>query len=191
MCGVHLGPLYSISTSSVIQPYLQWFENAAARELFEFQDSASAVSKEYTKALGMVLENGVKVVLLASLNDQVVRPTTLLPRYAYKMSLTPRVISATGVLLGMKANVKVPIYGASFSTASHPLLLRALFVDGASYSSSDFMIRLLNFAFMLRNAGLDDQRLVEHLSEATAGSLTGTYWLIFRCRHSFARDHSS
>jgi hypothetical protein len=52
-------------------------------------------------------------------------------------------------------------------------LLRALFVDGASYSSSDFMIKLLNFAFMLRNAGLDDQRLVEHLSEATAGSLTG------------------
>lgn len=73
MCGVHLGPLYSISTSSVIQPYLQWFENAAARELFEFQDSASVVSQEYTKALGMVLENGVKVVLLASLNDQVVR----------------------------------------------------------------------------------------------------------------------
>ena len=26
---------------------------------------------------------------------------------------------------------------------------------------------------MLRNAGIDDQRLVEHLSEATAGSLTG------------------
>lgn len=26
---------------------------------------------------------------------------------------------------------------------------------------------------MLRNAGIDDQHLVEHLSEATAGSLTG------------------
>ena len=35
------------------------------------------------------------------------------------------------------------------------------------------MTNLLSFAFMLRNAGLDDQRLVEHLSEATAGSLTG------------------
>jgi hypothetical protein len=53
------------------------------------------------------------------------------------------------------------------------LLLRALFVDGASYSASDFMTNLLCFAFMLRNAGIDDQRLVEHLSEATAGSLTG------------------
>ncbi|OCF34418.1 hypothetical protein I316_03932 [Kwoniella heveanensis BCC8398] len=138
MCGVHLGPLYSISTSSVIQPYLQWFENAAARELFEFQDSTSAVSQAYQKALSMVLENEVRVVLLASLNDQV-----------------------------------VPIYGASFSTATHPLLLRALYVDGASYTQSDFMTNLLCFAFMLRNAGIDDQRLVEHLSEATAGSLTG------------------
>ncbi|WVF68309.1 hypothetical protein IAT40_003074 [Kwoniella sp. CBS 6097] len=138
MCGVHLGPLYSIRTSSVIQPYLQWFENAAARELFEFQDSASAVSQAYQKALSMVLENEVRVVLLASLNDQV-----------------------------------VPIYGASFSTATHPLLLRALYVDGASYTQSDFMTNLLCFAFMLRNAGIDDQRLVEHLSEATAGSLTG------------------
>ncbi|OCF61999.1 hypothetical protein L486_01665 [Kwoniella mangroviensis CBS 10435] len=138
MCGVHLGPLYSISTSTVIQPYLQWFENAAARELFEFQDSSSAVSVAYQKALSMVLENEVRVVLLASLNDQV-----------------------------------VPIYGASFSTATHPLLLRALYVDGASYTQSDFMTNLLCFAFMLRNAGIDDQRLVEHLSEATAGSLTG------------------
>lgn len=138
MCGVHLGPLYSISTSSVIGPYLQWFENAAARELFEFQDSESPVSQAYQKALAMVLENEVKVLLLSSLNDQV-----------------------------------VPIYGASFASATHPLLLRALYVDGASYSASDFMTNLLCFAFMLRNAGIDDQRLVEHLSEATAGSLTG------------------
>jgi hypothetical protein len=138
MCGVHLGPFYSISTSSVIQPYLQWFENAAARELFEFQDTTSAVSVAYQRALAMVLENEVKVLLLSSLNDQV-----------------------------------VPIYGASFATASHPLLLRALYVDGASYSASDFMTNLLCFAFMLRNAGIDDQRLIEHLSEATAGSLTG------------------
>ncbi|CAK9782924.1 hypothetical protein CC85DRAFT_329427 [Cutaneotrichosporon oleaginosum] len=138
MCGVHLGPFYSISTSSVIQPYLQWFENAAARELFEFQDTTSAVSVAYQRALAMVVENEVKVLLLSSLNDQV-----------------------------------VPIYGASFATASHPLLLRALYVDGASYSASDFMTNLLCFAFMLRNAGIDDQRLIEHLSEATAGSLTG------------------
>ena len=77
MCGVHLGPSYSISTSTVIQPYLQWFENAAARELFEFQDTASAVSAAYQRAMAMVLENSVRVVLLASLNDQVVRESRL------------------------------------------------------------------------------------------------------------------
>lgn len=87
----------------------------------------------------------------------------------------------TGILGGYRANYQVPIYGSSFSTANHPLLLRALFVDGASYSQTDFMTNLLCFAFMLRNAGLDDQRLIEHLSEATAGSLTGksTNSLIF------------
>lgn len=138
MCGVHLGPFMSISTSSVIGPYLHWFENAAARELFEFQDTESKVSQAYQRSLAMILENEVRVLLLASLNDQV-----------------------------------VPIYGASFATATHPLLLRALFVDGASYSASDFMTNLICFAFLLRNAGIDDQRLVEHLSEATAGSLTG------------------
>jgi hypothetical protein len=46
-------------------------------------------------------------------------------------------------------------------------------VDGASYSASDFMTNLLCFSFMLRNAGISDQHLIEHLSEATAGSLTG------------------
>lgn len=35
------------------------------------------------------------------------------------------------------------------------------------------MTNLLCFAFMLRNAGLSDEHLIEHLSEATAGSLTG------------------
>jgi hypothetical protein len=72
MCGVHLGPLRSINTSSVIGPYLQWFENAAARELFEFQESGSMVGEEYQKSLEVVLGNGVKVVLMASMNDQVV-----------------------------------------------------------------------------------------------------------------------
>ena len=79
MCGVHLGPLYSISTSTVIQPYLQWFENAAARELFEFQDSSSGVSVAYQKALSMILENEVRIVLLASYNDQVVSERVVYP----------------------------------------------------------------------------------------------------------------
>ena len=37
LCGIHLGPLTYLNTSSVVQPYIQYFESAAARELFEFQ----------------------------------------------------------------------------------------------------------------------------------------------------------
>ena len=39
LCGIHLGPLVYLSTSSVVQPHIQYFENTAARELFEFQVS--------------------------------------------------------------------------------------------------------------------------------------------------------
>jgi hypothetical protein len=40
-------------------------------------------------------------------------------------------------------------------------------------SSSDFLSNLLVLLLRLRNAGLDDNGLLAHLSEATAGSLNG------------------
>lgn len=39
---------------------LQYFESAAARELFEFQDTESEVSKQYVKALANVLHHKVR-----------------------------------------------------------------------------------------------------------------------------------
>ena len=33
LCGIHIGPLMYLNTSSVVQPYIQYFERA----LFEFQ----------------------------------------------------------------------------------------------------------------------------------------------------------
>jgi hypothetical protein len=45
----------------------------AVSELFDFQDTLSPVSQAYHKALAMILDNEVKVLLLSSLNDQVVR----------------------------------------------------------------------------------------------------------------------
>jgi hypothetical protein len=71
--------------------------------------------------------------------------------------------------------VQVPIYSATFAAASHPLILRLLYVDAAIHSSTDFMINLIVFCLMLRNAGLDDQGLIGHLSEATAGAWRGKY----------------
>lgn len=91
--GVHVGPLAYLNSSSVVMPYLQYFENAAAHELFEFQvsrksrlspsfvagltrlcfvsqDTESAVSRAYTASLSSALDHGVKFVYVASLNDQ-------------------------------------------------------------------------------------------------------------------------
>lgn len=44
-----------------------------ARELFDFQDTASRVSQAYQESLRSILDDGVKVVLLSSLDDQMVR----------------------------------------------------------------------------------------------------------------------
>ncbi|EJF58899.1 hypothetical protein DICSQDRAFT_90018 [Dichomitus squalens LYAD-421 SS1] len=138
LCGVHLGPLRYLKTSSLLQQYVQYVENAAARELFDFQDTESKVSKNYTGALRNVLDHGAKVVYIASLNDQV-----------------------------------VPIYSGLFTAASHPRILRALYIDNDAYHSSDFLSNLLILLIRIRNAGLSDRGLLAHLSEATAGTLNG------------------
>lgn len=138
LCGIHLGPLLYLGTSSIVNPYIQYFESAAAKELFEFQDTESEVSKKYLASLEIVLDHGVKFVYVASLDDQV-----------------------------------VPIYSGIFTAVNHPRILRALYIDGDAYSSSDFLSNLLVLLLRLRNAGIDDGGLLTHLSEATAGSLNG------------------
>ncbi|KAI0365846.1 hypothetical protein BV20DRAFT_953453 [Pilatotrama ljubarskyi] len=138
LCGIHLGPLRYLKTSSLLQPYIQYVENAAARELFEFQDTQSKLSKNYIGALRNVMDHGAKVVYIASLNDQV-----------------------------------VPIYSGLFTAASHPRILRALYIDNDAYHSSDFLSNLLILLIRILNAGLSDRGLLAHLSEATAGTLSG------------------
>lgn len=138
LCGIHLGPLRYLGTSSLLQPYIQYFENAAARELFEFQNTESRLSKNYTRALRNVMDHGTKTVYIASLNDQV-----------------------------------VPIYSGLFTAASHPRILRALYIDGDAYHSSDFLSNLLALLIRVMNSGLSDGGLLNHLSEATAGTLSG------------------
>ncbi|KAF8631498.1 hypothetical protein AX15_002364 [Amanita polypyramis BW_CC] len=138
MCGIHLGPLRYLNTTTLLQPYFQYLESPAARELFEFQNTDNEVSKEYVKALRNVLNNGVKMVYVASLNDQV-----------------------------------VPIYSGVFTAASHPLILRALYIDGDAYYSSDFLAYLLVLLLRILNSNISDSGLLTHLSEATAGSLNG------------------
>lgn len=103
----------------------------------------------------------------------------------------------------------VPIYSGVFTAASHPLILRALYIDGDAYqyvfhyrviidlnifrfSSSDFLANLLVLLLRILNSGIFDSGLLAHLSEATAGSLSGvghstayeeiaTYACVFLC----------
>lgn len=138
LCGVNLGPFAYLQKSSLVMPYIQYFESEAAAELFEFQDTDSQVSKDYVHAVKHVTSHRVKMVYIASLNDQV-----------------------------------VPVYSGSFASASHPLILRALYIDGDAYHSSDFLSNLLVLLLRIRNANLPDGGLLAHLSEATAGSLSG------------------
>ncbi|THG95454.1 hypothetical protein EW026_g6205 [Hermanssonia centrifuga] len=138
LCGIHLGPLRYLKTSSLLQPYIQYFENAAAGELFDFQNTETPVSQNYVKALRTVMDHGTKMVYVASLNDQV-----------------------------------VPIYSGLFTAASHPRILRALYIDGDAYHSSDFLSNLLVLLIRIMNSGLSDSGLLAHLSEATAGTLSG------------------
>jgi hypothetical protein len=85
----------------------------------------------------------------------------------------------------------VPIYSGIFAAASHPRILRALYIDGDAYqcviyrlfefsllidcvlSSSDFLSNLLVLLIRILNSGLSDSGLLTHLSEATAGTLSG------------------
>jgi hypothetical protein len=85
-----------------------------------------------------------------------------------------------------------PVYSGLFITASHPLILRALYIDGDAYQcvlsflpgglllmphiglrSSDFLSNLLVLLLRVLNSGIPDSGLLTHLSEATAGSLNG------------------
>ena len=63
-----------------------------------------------------MLHHGAKVLYIASLNDQVVPVSG--HSFIYRSGLT---------------YTAVKIYSASFTAASHPSILRALYMDGDAY----------------------------------------------------------
>ena len=71
MCGIHHGPFAHLK-SSITASYINYFETAAAKELFEFQSSSTGVAKQYTAALKIVLDAGAKCVYVGSTDDNVV-----------------------------------------------------------------------------------------------------------------------
>lgn len=75
------------------------------------------------------------------------------------------------VLVGSMQDQVVPLYSAIMTSATHPSILRAVYIDGHVYSEDDFLINLITFALRLRNAGFSDHGLLTHISEVLAGNL--------------------
>lgn len=75
------------------------------------------------------------------------------------------------VLIGSLQDQVVPLYSAILTAVSHPCILRAVYIDHYIYDENDFIINLVIFALRLRNLGLSDHGLLEHISEALAGSI--------------------
>ncbi|GAA5962794.1 hypothetical protein JCM3765_001521 [Sporobolomyces pararoseus] len=72
MCGISQGPFVYLYQSVALAPYFNYLESAAARELFDFQDAESVVSIKFLESLRLILNAGIKVTVVGSINDQVV-----------------------------------------------------------------------------------------------------------------------
>ncbi|GAA5969709.1 hypothetical protein JCM11641_008012 [Rhodosporidiobolus odoratus] len=71
MCGIAQGPFVYLS-QALFAPYFNYVETEPARELFAFQDPESIPSIKFVQSLRIILNAGVKVTCVGSLNDQVV-----------------------------------------------------------------------------------------------------------------------
>ncbi|GAA5911159.1 hypothetical protein JCM6882_006593 [Rhodosporidiobolus microsporus] len=72
MCGIAQGPFIYLYQSLALAPYFNYLESAPARELFEFQNPESVAAIKFTESLRVILNAGIKVTAIGSLNDQVV-----------------------------------------------------------------------------------------------------------------------
>lgn len=138
MCGIWSGPFMGLNNSYTFQPVLKLLEGPAAHELFEFQDPRSKASRSVLASMNFCLSSGIKILLVGSLNDQV-----------------------------------VPLYSALYNSISHPSILRSIFIDPEVYRSTDFLTNLITFCQRLKNSGLSDHGLQNHLSDVLVGSLSG------------------
>ncbi|CAO3616400.1 unnamed protein product [Cunninghamella echinulata] len=68
MAGIAHGPFASLKGNLIVK----YFEADAARELFEFMDSNSDISKKFQQSLSSILKQGIKTILVGSMEDQVV-----------------------------------------------------------------------------------------------------------------------
>ncbi|ORZ22039.1 hypothetical protein BCR42DRAFT_319815 [Absidia repens] len=68
MAGIAHGPFASLKGSLIVK----YFEADAARELFDFMDPSSDISQAFRQAMASILQQGIKTILVGSMQDQVV-----------------------------------------------------------------------------------------------------------------------
>jgi hypothetical protein len=86
-----------------------------------------------------------------------------------------RIVLTSGVRFTCVASLEdqvVPLYSAVMTSIHHPSIMRAVYIDGATYQD-DFLTNLISFSLRLRNSGVDDHGVLVHLSEVVAGSIYG------------------
>ncbi|KAF9572626.1 hypothetical protein EC968_009618 [Mortierella alpina] len=86
-----------------------------------------------------------------------------------------RTVLTSGVRYTCVASLEdqvVPLYSAIMTAIHHPSIVRAVYIDGATYQD-DFITNLISFSLRLRNSGVDDHGVLVHLSEVVAGSIYG------------------
>ncbi|KAG0049460.1 hypothetical protein BGZ83_005756 [Gryganskiella cystojenkinii] len=86
-----------------------------------------------------------------------------------------RTVLTSGVRFTCVASLEdqvVPLYSAVMTSIHHPSIVRAVYIDGASFQD-DFLTNLISFSMRLRNSGIDDHGVLVHLSEVVAGSIYG------------------
>ncbi|KAL1923806.1 uncharacterized protein VTP21DRAFT_8786 [Calcarisporiella thermophila] len=68
MAGIGHGPFISLKSNL----FVKYFEGEAARELFDFMDFSTDISQKFLHALDVMLRANIKIVLVGSMQDQVV-----------------------------------------------------------------------------------------------------------------------
>ncbi|KAF9435816.1 hypothetical protein BGZ76_005470 [Entomortierella beljakovae] len=86
-----------------------------------------------------------------------------------------KVVLSSGARITVVASLEdqvVPLHSAVMSSIYHPSIVRAVYINGATYQD-DFLTNLISFSLRLRNSGVDDHGVLLHLSEVIAGSIYG------------------
>ena len=136
------------------------------------QNTESNVSKNYVGALRNVLDHGVcHVVPYLTFHAHLLRR----PKSFMWLLLTTK---SSRSILDSSRRPRTPGFCAlciliAMHTSTCAITAAAMLMLTICFSSSDFLSNLLILLIRIMNAGLSDRGLLAHLSEATAGTLSG------------------